>query len=856
MKPIGMTISTLLVLLCSLFGQAQQSVVATNTSVTVPPLVNFSGTLNDANGKPLSGTVAVTFLLYKESQGGSPLWLETQNVQPDNTGHYTVMLGSTSSTGLPSDIFIAGEAHWLGVQVQGQSQEEQPRVLLVSAPYALKAGDAETIGGLPPSAFVLAAPATASSTSMPTAFARSASPADAPAGTDVTGSGTADFIPLWTTTSNIGNSVLFQSGSGATAKVGINTKTPGATLDVRGAANVEGLLTLPATGAATSSGGRVSQGQEFVASSYNSGTAAAVNQTFELRAEPAGNDTASPSGTLSLLFGSGTTSPAETGLKIASDGRFTFATGQTFPGTGTITGVTTASGSGLTGGGTSGTLNLGLKTCSASQVLQYVSGAWTCSNAGTGTITGVTAGTDLTGGGTSGSVTLNLDTTKVPLLSAANTFVGNQSITGNLTATGSISAQTASLNANGTTTALLVNQSGGGVGLGVSATTGNGISSIAEFIGVEGASTAAGGYGVAGLSTSGYAVYGVDNAPTGASVGVYGETQSSAGYGVEGSASNVGVYGSGTGTVGYGVDGHGTYIGVKGVGTGTSGTSIGVYGQTADSEGFGVQGASPYVGVYGAAAGSSQTGAGYIPDAGVWGDTGGNDFAGVYGTADNNWAGLFYNNGSVPTLEAYNETSGNGLVFETIASDFENEFTCTIDTGANLTCSGTIKGVANVEGGARKVSLYAMQSAENWFEDAGSGQLSNGSTSIALDPTFAQTVNLGVDYHVFLTPNGDCKGLYVSQKSATSFEVHELGGGNSSVAFDYRIMAKRSGYENARLADVTEQYQKMEQQDRLRQQRMHQHRAARSTEGPIAAVAPAPDKPTVEAVARTAPARK
>jgi hypothetical protein len=122
-----------------------------------------------------------------------------------------------------------------------------------------------------------------------------------------------------------------------------------------------------------------------------------------------------------------------------------------------------------------------------------------------------------------------------------------------------------------------------------------------------------------------------------------------------------------------------------------------------------------------------------------------------------------------------------------------------------------------VDGGARKVSLYAMQSAENWFEDAGSGQLSNGSASIALDPTFAQTVNMGVEYHVFLTPNGDCKGLYVTQKSATSFEVHELGGGSSSVAFDYRIMAKRNGYENVRLADVTEQFNKQKaQRQRMR----------------------------------------
>jgi hypothetical protein len=104
-------------------------------------------------------------------------------------------------------------------------------------------------------------------------------------------------------------------------------------------------------------------------------------------------------------------------------------------------------------------------------------------------------------------------------------------------------------------------------------------------------------------------------------------------------------------------------------------------------------------------------------------------------------------------------------------------------------------------------AVYAMQSAENWLEDAGSGQLSSGSARIELDPAFAQTVNAGVEYHVFLTPNGDSKGLYVSQKTATSFEVHEQGGGASSIAFDYRIMAKRKGYENVRLEDLTGRFQ-------------------------------------------------
>jgi hypothetical protein len=59
-----------------------------------------------------------------------------------------------------------------------------------------------------------------------------------------------------------------------------------------------------------------------------------VNQTFQFVAEPAGNNTANPSGTLNLLYALGAAAPAETGLKISNKGVFTFAAGQTFPGTG------------------------------------------------------------------------------------------------------------------------------------------------------------------------------------------------------------------------------------------------------------------------------------------------------------------------------------------------------------------------------------------------------------------------------------------------------------------------------------------------------------------------------------------
>jgi hypothetical protein len=131
-----------------------------------------------------------------------------------------------------------------------------------------------------------------------------------------------------------------------------------------------------------------------------------------------------------------------------------------------------------------------------------------------------------------------------------------------------------------------------------------------------------------------------------------------------------------------------------------------------------------------------------------------------------------------------------------------------------------------VPAGAQKVSLYATQSTENWFEDAGSGQLSSGSAHVVFDPIFAQTVNTSVEYHVFLTPRGDCEGLYVGSQTAQGFEVHELRGGSSNIAFDYRIMAKRNGFETVRLADVTKKYQEMEQQQKTLRERMAQRRAA------------------------------
>jgi hypothetical protein len=78
-----------------------------------------------------------------------------------------------------------------------------------------------------------------------------------------------------------------------------------------------------------------------------------------------------------------------------------------FAGGGTLTGIATASGSGLTGGGTSGTLDLSLtNACAANQVLQWNGSSWVCAAVGTGTITGVSGTNGISGAGSSGNVTL------------------------------------------------------------------------------------------------------------------------------------------------------------------------------------------------------------------------------------------------------------------------------------------------------------------------------------------------------------------------------------------------------------------------------------------------------------------
>jgi hypothetical protein len=153
---VATALPLLMLALIPLSTHAQCTNKTSDCTQIVPHLVKFSGVLKSVSAGPHSGVMAVRFTIYGDSTGGTPLWQEVQNTQFDDQGHYEVMLGATGNEGIPMELFTSGEPRWLGVQALLPGEEEQPRVLLVSVPYALRAEDAATLGGLPASAFAKA----------------------------------------------------------------------------------------------------------------------------------------------------------------------------------------------------------------------------------------------------------------------------------------------------------------------------------------------------------------------------------------------------------------------------------------------------------------------------------------------------------------------------------------------------------------------------------------------------------------------------------------------------------------------------------------------------------------------------
>jgi hypothetical protein len=337
---------------------------------------------------------------------------------------------------------------------------------------------------------------------------------------------------------------------------------------------------------------------------------------------------------------------------------------------------------------------------------------------------------------------------------------------------------------------------------------------------------------------SGLDTLGVDSFATGnGSIGVYGESDGA--IDTSTNSSPIGVKGVATGVDGNGVVGDESGNGGYGVYARSSGNfdltryaPVGVYG-LADN-GIGVEGINGgHSAIYNYFLAYEYTG-------GVWGDTSGasnpdltGSLGGVVGSADNNYAGNFFNNSAdYASVFAFNQASGGPTGLFTAFEAATPNGACGVGSEGSLRCTGQLVAMASTGGGTRTVETYSVQSPENWMEDFGSGALQKGVAVVKIDSAFADTVTADASYHVFITPNGDSEGLYVINKTATSFEVRESKGGTSSLTFDYRIVGKRRGYEAQRLNDVTERFNI--EQARLKR-RMPAEMTARASRGVVEA---------------------
>ena len=723
---------------------------AQDNRIVVPRLVKISGALGEMS---LSSPVEVTFALYQQEADQEPVWTETQIVVFDKKGHYSVLLGDTQPEGLPVELFSSGEAHWLGVTIQGQPQ--QPRTLLVSVPYALKAVDADKLAGRSPSDFVLSESLgeqvrqviqaqtetrgqTTSTATLPQGQPKpnsTLSPQMTAAGpmfppSSFSGTNSTQIVQV--TQNGSGNGLFAQTASstGGTGVVGIATSTStssnqnGVYGQVAGAgAGVVGIGTNPSAGIGIYGQGANCCGVVGLA--------------------------VAPSGFNCGLCGDGSSSPNGSGV-FGSAGQWVGVGGQ----------ATAASGG-------------------------PAFGVWGDSLSTGGT--GVAGFEDATSGFTNG--------------------VYGQSVSPN--GTGVFGFNNAS--------------SGSTIGVAGSSASTNGK-------GVFGITTASSGWanGVYGQSSSstGNGVVGIATASSGAPNGVFGQTFGPNGNGVLGvNDSNAPIGGSGVVGISNAASGGASGVlgvihstsgaGTTGIATASSGFNNGVYGQNASSEGYAVHGdaiasSGPAIGVFGTSTAANG-------GTGVWGvalaNSGG--AVGVRGDLESptasGAAGLFLTLSPTSVAGQFANFSRQGLILQGLSGPFDAtqvevfrvDSSGNLHITGNLTVDGTKSSTAKLQDG-REVALYAVESPENWFEDFGSAELRNGVAWVPLDASFAQTVNAAVNYHVFLTANGDSNGLYVARKTPAGFEIREHGGGTSNVAFDYRIVARRRGYEAMRLLQVPE----------------------------------------------------
>lgn len=270
--------------------------------------------------------------------------------------------------------------------------------------------------------------------------------------------------------------------------------------------------------------------------------------------------------------------------------------------------------------------------------------------------------------------------------------------------------------------------------------------------------------------------------------GIFGKGRDSDGTGIIGTGNNGDSTFTLVGGTGGSFTGHsGIYAKVDNNSTGTGVIGVGYHVNTASTTTTGSGGAfTGQQGVYGKGVASNGTGviglgnngSGYSTLLGGSGGAFRGNVCGVYGYASN---------GSGDRYGGYFATGGGRYAY--VGGTY-------LGTNRKIVGNGTVSTIVkNING--EIVTLVCPEAPEALFQDYGIGQLVNGKAHITIDPDLAININVSSEHplKVFITLEGDCKGVYVTNKSANGFDVIELQGGSASVPFSWQIVATRANEE-------------------------------------------------------------
>jgi len=156
---------------------------------------------------------------------------------------------------------------------------------------------------------------------------------------------------------------------------------------------------------------------------------------------------------------------------------------------------------------------------------------------------------------------------------------------------------------------------------------------------------------------------------------------------------------------------------------------------------------------------------------------------GILATAQSYFGGYFSGGSEGSGTPAYAYT---GLRYNTNANG-------TGGTNYKVIGNGTNSTIINDSNGTPRI-MFSPEAPEILFQDFGVGTLVNGQARINIDPVLKQSLYVDSQHplKVFITLEGDCNGIYVTDKSIDGFTVKELQNGISNVSFSWQIVANRA----------------------------------------------------------------